>query len=222
MAETVTEVLVETFLTLVSGIGWCIVYEECIRLGLRDKTCSMPFFALALNFAWEVIYFVGDYFFAFHGEFAGFPPIQILANGIWACLDVVILYTWFKYGKQSWPQSMDKKWFTPWSISAVVISFVIQLTFLVEFGGFYAAIYSAYLQNVVMSILFLTTMVKNGNTRGQSMLLAVAKWLGTLAPALLMGVVGGLNIYVVVMGILCSFFDVIYIGLLWNWKKQGK
>ncbi len=39
----------EMFLTLLSGVGWMIVYEECIRLGFRDKTYSMPFYALGLN-----------------------------------------------------------------------------------------------------------------------------------------------------------------------------
>lgn len=33
----------ELFLTVLSGIGWMIVYEECIRLGFRQKTYAMPF-----------------------------------------------------------------------------------------------------------------------------------------------------------------------------------
>ena len=46
----------EMFLTLLSGICWCVVYEECIRLALTDKTYAMPFWALALNITWEGIY----------------------------------------------------------------------------------------------------------------------------------------------------------------------
>lgn len=206
--------MMETILTLISGIGWCIVYEECIRLGFRDKTCSMPFFALALNFAWEVIYFIGDGFFYWHGTYSGFPPIQILANGAWACLDVLILVTWLRFGKARWYPNADKKWFIPWSVMVVVLSYVIQLIFVAEFGGRMGSQYSAFLQNVVMSILFVTTLLQTGSTKGQSMLLAVAKWLGTLAPALLMGVVNGFQPYVFTMGILCSLFDLIYIVML--------
>ena len=59
------------FLTLLSGIGWVIVYEECIRLGFRQKTCAMPFFALGLNFAWELIYTLADIFLEAHGPLVG-------------------------------------------------------------------------------------------------------------------------------------------------------
>lgn len=43
------EEFMEMFLTLISGIGWIIVYEECIRLGFKEKTYAMPLFALGLN-----------------------------------------------------------------------------------------------------------------------------------------------------------------------------
>ncbi len=31
----------DLFLTLLSGIGWMIVYEECIRLGFKDKSSEI-------------------------------------------------------------------------------------------------------------------------------------------------------------------------------------
>ena len=51
-------------------------------------------------------------------------------------------------------------------------------------------------------------------TRGQSMLIAVAKWIGTLAPTLLLGIVSQFNIYVILTGAICSVFDILYIILL--------
>lgn|GEM_PF-5769525 len=33
-----------TLLTVISGIAWIIVYEECIRIGLKNKTYCMPLF----------------------------------------------------------------------------------------------------------------------------------------------------------------------------------
>ena len=45
-----------TVLTLTSGISWTIVYLTIIYRGFKDKTCGMPFFALALNIAWEFIF----------------------------------------------------------------------------------------------------------------------------------------------------------------------
>ena len=46
------------------------------------------------------------------------------------------------------------------------------------------------------------------------MLIAVAKWIGTLAPTLLLGIVSQFNIYVILTGAICSVFDILYIILL--------
>ena len=59
-----------------------------------------------------------------------------------------------------------------------------------------------------------------GNTKGQTMTVAVAKWLGTLAPAILMGVLQSFNMYIVLTDIVCSVFDIIYIVQLSRFKKQ--
>ena len=84
-----------------------------------------------------------------------------------------------------------------------------------------ASQYSAFLQNVVMSILFIQLFVKRNGDFGQSLLLAVAKWIGTLAPTILMGVIT-YNPIVLVCGIFCTVFDVIYIVLLFNERKKKR
>lgn len=82
-----------------------------------------------------------------------------------------------------------------------------------------AAEYSAFLQNLLMSVLFITMFAKRGDLRGQSVLLVAAKWLGTLAPTILMGIIS-FNALVLVCGIFCSIFDIIYIVLLVQRKKH--
>lgn len=208
----------ETFLTILSGVGWIIVYEECIRLGFRQKTYAMPFFALGLNFAWEFIYTVSDIFFEAHGPLEGMTLVQTIANAAWVCLDVLILSTWFLYGRKEWPDTIDRKWFLPWSILGLVCCFALQIVFIREFGFVMAAQYSAFLQNLLMSILFIALYAKRGTLEGQSVLLAVAKWIGTLAPTILMGIMT-YDIVVLVCGIFCTVFDVIYIVML---LKAGK
>jgi hypothetical protein len=47
---------IKLVLTIVSGLCWTIVYIDGIRVGLRDKSYAIPFYALALNFAWELLY----------------------------------------------------------------------------------------------------------------------------------------------------------------------
>lgn len=211
----------DMFLTILSGVSWMIVYEECIRLGFREKTYSMPFFALGLNFAWELIYFAGEFIFHWHGPMVGMDLVQAIVNGFWAGLDVIILYTYFKFGSKEWEKHAPKQWFIPWAVWGLVCCFALQIVFIVQFGGVRAAEYSAFLQNLLMSILFIDLFWKRGSMEGQSLLLATAKWIGTLAPTILMGWMS-FNPYVLCCGIFCSVFDLIYIGMLIKHKKKEK
>lgn len=209
----------DIFLTLLSGVGWMIVYEECIRLGFKQKTYAMPFFALGLNIAWESIYTVEDIFFGAHGELTGMTLAQAIVNAFWVCLDVAILVSYFLYGKKEWPATVNKNLFYPWAILGLVCCYALQFIFIAEFGAEMAAQYSAFLQNLLMSILFIVMYAKRGSMEGQSILLAVAKWIGTLAPTILMGIMT-YNVIVLVTGIFCSVFDIIYIVLLVLEKRK--
>ena len=209
----------EMFLTLISGIGWIIVYEECIRLGFKEKTYAMPLFALGLNFAWEAIYSFSDIFLAAHGPLVGLNAIQAYVNASWAVLDIIILFTYFKYGKKEFSKSINKKYFLAWILLVMACCFALQYVFIKEFGFIMGAKYSAFLQNLLMSVMFIGMYVKRGNMKGQSLLLACAKWIGTLAPTIMFGILD-YNIIVLASGIFCSVFDVIYICLLSKCKKS--
>lgn len=202
------------FLTLLSGIGWCIVYEECIRLAIKDKTYTMPFWALALNITWEGIYTYTD--------LTGGGGVQAIINLLWFCLDIVILALYFKYGKKTHEAESDGLFYL-WTILGIAAMFLVQLAYVKEFGmeGMRSAQYSAFAQNLLMSIAFIHMLVKRGNTKGQSLLLAVAKWIGTLAPTITMGIMST-NYVVLACGLLCTVYDLIYIGLLYKAKKAEK
>lgn len=202
------------FLTLLSGICWCVVYEECIRLALKDKTYAMPFWALALNITWEGIY-------TYYDLRAG-GSVQGIVNVLWFCLDVVILALYFKYGRKHHEADSDALFYL-WTILGIAAMFFVQLAYVKEFGleGRLSAQYSAFAQNLIMSIAFIHMLVKRGNTKGQSVLLAVAKWIGTLAPTITMGIMST-NYVVLACGLLCTVYDLIYIALLYRAKKSEK
>jgi hypothetical protein len=191
-------------LTVTSGISWTIVYLAIIYRGFKDKTCGMPFFALALNLTWEFIYS-----FLLGGELS----LQLVINIIWFFFDVVILYTYFRYGRKEFPNTVDPRWFVPWSVWVLAVGFVTQYFTALEFPGLPGAMYSAFVINLVMSVLFITMLVRRDSVEGQSMGIAVFKWLGTAAPTLLFYLVSGSNL-VLVLGIVIFVFDVIYIGML--------
>jgi hypothetical protein len=83
---------------------------------------------------------------------------------------------------------MRSIWFYTWGIVGLAAAFIIQYSFIVEFGLLMGAVYSAFLQNLLMSILFITMSVQRGTSEGQTMLIAVSKWIGTAAPTVLMGI----------------------------------
>ncbi|MBQ9306498.1 MAG: hypothetical protein IJ229_01135 [Clostridia bacterium] len=206
---------VALILLIISGCAWTIVYIDSIRMGFRDKTYCMPLWALGLNICWEIIY-----------SFDGFshPSVQLIANTVWALCDILIVVTYFRYGKSKLPGRL-KSVFLPYSLLAFFTCLMIQLAFYLHFpDSIEAAQYSAFLQNVAMSVLFVVMLCQRGTSDGQSMLIAVAKWVGTLAPTLQQGLVQNFNIYILIMGALCSVWDLLYIFLLrrkFAEEKQG-
>ena len=200
-------------LTLLSGLAWTIVYIEAIRIGFRDKTYAIPIAALGLNIAWEWTYAVQG--------LANDPQVQSWINLAWALADVVILYTFFRFGRREFPTFVTRPLFIAWGVAIIVTSFLVQWLFIAEFGlaGMKSAQYSAFLQNLLMSGLFIAMFVARQGPRGQSLVIAVAKWLGTLAPTILFGFLAG-SLFVIGIGLLCSVFDLAYIGLL-VWARRS-
>lgn len=101
------------FLTLLSGISWIFVYEECIRLGFKEKTYAMPLFALGLNVSWEFLCTFCDIAFKAHGPLIGMNLVQAIVNAVWVILDFIILYTYIKFGKHEWKEKYNQKLFFP-------------------------------------------------------------------------------------------------------------
>lgn len=206
-------------LVAISGIAWSVAYIAMIRIGVKDKTYGMPFVALALNIAWELLY-------AVLGLKYGPGHILTWVNWVWFFFDLAIVYTYFKYGRADFEKHADGKAFIPWAVLVFVMAVALQIGFLIEFSPspalpsvrslanpFLGAWYSAFLQNLVMSILFIQMLLTRRGPRGQSLTIAIFKWIGTLAPTVLFGILLESRL-VLIVGSLCTVFDLIYIGLL--------
>lgn len=212
--ETVSEMNEDTIklvLTVVSGVCWTVVYIEGIRLGFRDRTYAMPFCALALNIAWEFVHTALG--------LKRNPDLQTLINGIWFLFDVGLLFTYFKFGKKYFQTNFRPHWFVSWSTIVLITAFLLEYAFILEFGQFSGGAYAAFLQNLLMSVLFINLFMQRADREGQSLLIAISKWIGTLAPTILFGLIGsgtfaGPNVFILIVGLLCSVFDLIYIFLL--------
>ncbi|CAI3805178.1 transmembrane-type terpene cyclase [Pseudarthrobacter sp. MM222] len=194
-------------LAIVSGLAWTVVYIDAIRVGFRDRTYAIPAAALGLNFTWEAIY-------AARSSATGIT-VQGVFNIAWGLADVVIVYTFLKFGRSELPGWVTRRLFIGWAVVLGVTSFAVQLLFVAEFGWDDASRYAAFLQNLLMSGLFIAMFVARGGPRGQTLLIAVAKWIGTLAPTIAFGWYGSSRL-ILGVGILCSVLDLAYIGLLWR------
>lgn len=218
--------LIGLILSLISGIAWTVVYITTIRISFKEKTYGMPLIALALNFGWELLYTI-------LGFSSGATNVQSWVNLIWCGLDIVMVYTYFKYGRKDFEQYAEPKYFASWSVLIFVVMFILQVGFALHFGKAEAPYlsemswfvethlgcwYAAFIQNFIMSILYINMLALRKSTRGQSMVIAVCKWIGTLTPTILYGVIFA-NHLVLILGIFCSVFDLIYIGLVKQYQK---
>jgi len=194
-----------TVLTLISGISWTLVYIGLIQRGFKDKTYGMPLFALAFNIAWEFMFA----FLVVQGL-----NLQRVVNIIWFLVDAVIVYTYFQYGRRDFPKDKER-FFIPWSLAAFGVAFLVIYFAHYEFEDFWGARYSAFVQNLMMSVLFIGMLVRRDNVQGQSIYIAIFKWLGTLAPTIQVYVQTGSNL-ILILGIGCFAYDVIYIGMLYQ------
>jgi hypothetical protein len=208
---------VKIILTVISGLCWTTVYIEGIRLGLRDRSYAIPFVALALNLAWELLHTISGFQLG--------DRLQGTINAIWFLLDLGIIFTYFKFGRKYSAGSLTRPLFVGWSAAVLAMAFAVEYAFTREFGIFRGGAYAAFLQNLIMSVLFVQMLVSRGSREGQSLLLAVSKWIGTLAPTIQFGILNNLglqqgHILIIVAGSFCCVFDLIYIALLAKTSPQ--
>ena len=206
---------IKLFLQLSCGIFWIMAYIIIIYKSFKDKTCGMPFFALALNLAWE-------FTFSFI-----YPPENLLMARImfilWLILDLIILYTFFKYGYKNlkYKNIISKKGLYIFSILAILFSIIFVILFVNDISILYKSSivqssgFIANLQNLIMSILFVNMILNRGNILGQSIFIALFKWIGTLAIAILKfsNMLPSTNTELFMI-MLIQVFDIIYIYLI--------
>ncbi|MCK9169326.1 MAG: hypothetical protein M0P01_02810 [Treponema sp.] len=191
-------------LSFAGGACWIFAFYQMIRLGIRDKTYGIPLFALGLNVTWELIYSIEGIFLI---------QVQTIIGIAWFILNLVNTYLYFKYGRERFPQYLQKK-FVPLSIAAFLFCLGVQAAFYFQFDIRPASQYSVFLQNVLTSLLFIYMFYSRGDMRGQSPSIAVSKLLGSLIYVIQKGYVEMINPYIIICGALSFSADIYYIILL--------
>jgi hypothetical protein len=150
-----------------SGVLWTLTYLLIIRQGFLDRTYGMPLAALCANISWEFI-------FAF--VYPHDLP-QRAVNVVWFSFDVVILVQLVLYGTREFANLPRRLFYAGFAL-ALATAFGGVLTITLQFDDFDGA-YSAFGQNLMMSVLFVTMLYSRGSLRGQSVSIAALKMGGT-------------------------------------------
>jgi hypothetical protein len=191
---------------LASGIFWIITYACVIRQGLLDRTYAMPFLALAMNITWEFL-------FTFVYPSVG-GIMQESINAVWFAADIAILAIFLKYRRSDYPKSLPESYFWPMFAFAFVMVTPMMVATVSVFGRDDGSVYTAFIDNLIMSALFLSMLIRRGDRRGQSMWIAWGKLLGTLTASVSQYLYDPGNVLWLVIYVEILILDVLYVILL--------
>jgi hypothetical protein len=157
-------------LIITGGVFWLIVYVEIISKGFQDKTYGMPIAALLVNISWE---FINSFVYSASGP-------QLYVNFLWLLLDLIIMYQLLRYWKNEF-EDISPLMFYSFLIVSLLTAYFFIIIFAKEFGFTLGSFYTAFGNNLMISVLFLSMLYRRKSLRGQSIYIAVFKMLGTLA-----------------------------------------
>jgi hypothetical protein len=84
--------IVNSLLLQTGGTLWTLCYILLTHRSFLDRSYGMPLFALAHNFAWEIVY----------GLFIAEAPLERIVFTVWLVLDLGMVYGVLKHGKEEW------------------------------------------------------------------------------------------------------------------------
>ena len=153
-----------------SGLAWSFTYVMIIYISVRHRTYAMPMLAMVTNLSWEFL-------FTFVYPMVG-GVVQEAVNVSWLVLDVAIVATFIRFWRSDFPATLQA-W--PWPVLLGSFAFAVPLLIatVTLFGPNLGSDYTAFGDNLMMSVLFLTMLLRRGNTRGQSVWIAAGKLVGT-------------------------------------------
>ena len=200
-----------TTLMIIGGIFWSLTYILIIRRGFEDRTYGMPFVALCANISWEAIFsFIHPH-----------SPPQLYINYIWFLLDLIIVLQFLNFGKSEFLKFSIKQFFSSF-LMALITAFFLVLFITYEFNDFKGA-YSAFGQNLMMSILFITMLLSRNDLRGQSIYIALFKMLGTGISSLafyLYQPIAQVSFLLSFLFVSIFIYDAIYSGIIYQKCKE--
>ena len=192
-------------LQISSGVCWTLVYLFIIKRGFQDKALGMPLVALCANISWE---------FIFSFIYPHDAP-QYYVNIVWFLFDVVIIVQALKFGKFDFNRNLPARLFYPVFALTLVMSFCAVLFVSREFKDWDGK-YAAFGQNLMMSVMFVSMLLRRNSVKGQSIYIALFKMIGTLLPSILFYMFYPSSSLLDFLYVAIFIFDLIYFVMLYR------
>jgi hypothetical protein len=205
-----------------AGLLWTLAYLLIILRSRRDRVYGMPIVALSANLSWEFWY-----------TFVELPPhpdptklaAQFVVNFVWFAFDVAILWQTLRYGPAQFAW-LGRAGFYVMFVLALGITGAAVILLNKEFHDIFG-VRASFVQNLMMSGLFLGMLNARRSLAGQSLGIALSKMGGTFLAAL------GVLLYppapVYRHSVLLPFLyvsilvlDLLYSGMVWRLGRSPK
>ncbi|WP_207430198.1 hypothetical protein [Sabulibacter ruber] len=197
-----------SFLMVGSGVFWTLTYLLILRRGYKDNIYGMPMVALCANLSWEFIFsFVYPH-----------PQPQLSIDYLWLLFDVGILVQYLRYGRKEFPEHLPKNLFLLTFLFTLVYCACMIAAMAHEFED-YIGIYAAFAQNLMMSVLFVRMFLKRNSVAGQSIYIALSKWIGTIFPSVLFYLYFPKSYLLILLYLGIFTLDLVYFFLLYSKAK---
>jgi hypothetical protein len=150
---------------------WAVSYLLIIRRGFRDRTYGMPFAALCINLAYELV-------FGFIRPIAA--PINYV-NMIWFGVDLVIASQYLRYGRATFPELLPRRLFVPSFLVCAALAAGAALALTHDLGLATGNSYLGWGAELVMDASFIALVIRRRGVEGQSLYIGLSRMLGSLA-----------------------------------------
>jgi hypothetical protein len=194
------------FWIIVVGLAsfWLIAYGLAIQRARVDKRVGIPAFAVAGNFAWEFV----------HSLVIQQQASQRPFNFAWLLVDAVILGQVFRYGNKdfSW---LSTRVFRLMMVGVIAWAMAFMLLMTRELHDV-LGLYDGTVLVVFVSASFIYTLRQRRSSAGQSMYIAVSKWMGTFLAGLNTVFVYPHRWFVLFMFATAFVLDVTYMMMLYR------
>jgi hypothetical protein len=193
-------------LILAGTVLWCVAYFIIIKNAFKNQYVDMPLAAGAPNIAWEFIW-----------SFLVVTDMGLLfvyGFRVWFFMDILILYTTFKYGSRQIVNPTLAKSFV-WIQPFILISWIFLWYFFIKEGyDTPMGATSAYIITVLMEFVYITTFL-NHDPKYFSFNVAWSKGLGNFMMTIFVFHHYSENMWLLkTMAIIVTVLDIIYVILV--------